>query len=68
MLDPKQSEAYNHIRYHPIPHIELQNLNTIKSTIQYRRQLLLNLMSNAKEQLKIKRKDTYGGNKEANIK
>ena len=44
MIDPVKSETYNQVRAHPTPHIDIQNFTTIKSSIQYKRQLLLNLL------------------------
>lgn len=51
MIDPEKSSAYNHIRTHPTPHLDLQNINTLKSLIDYKRLLVLGMFQNVHKKM-----------------
>lgn len=54
MMSMEKSHTYNRVRVHPIPHVDIQNFSTIKSSMQYKRQLLLTSLQETHSQVKDK--------------
>lgn len=56
MINRGKSQTYLYVRENPAPHVDLQNIKTIRALIHYRRQTLLGMFHQAHDQVKVKAK------------